>query len=672
VAGRASIVGAAATHVGKVREHNEDAYFFDADAGVFLVCDGMGGHAAGEVASALAIRTIRSQWASKDTAKLTDSWLANGSPDSKKQMLGVIRNGVLAAHDAIIEEAARDEAKSGMGTTLVGAMIVGNELVFAQAGDSRAYLVRDAIAMQLTEDHTLLARLLAAGIDVDVSGEGSRFRSMLTNALGIGNECKVATFVVPLADGDRFLFCSDGISEYVKEAEVGEVLSKQPSPARAAQKLIELAMDRGGGDNATAIVVRVLEAGETPQPAEQIRRDDEVIATCPIWGAKLSPQQRLRALRIAIPRDHAVGERLPAQTLGDRVAWILVEGKLVQDGGVVEAGALIYPESLLTDSPLPDRDGLAVAKTDCRVLALRSDDFREICDDDSELGEALLEALAALVAKRRPRMDRQHRADTEIDTLQLPVLVEETVEAVVVEPPPSEVRAKPPAEPATLQSNHFGGKPAERRVSGEPAEASIPVGSELDARFDAMFAPPTQEPVAPPQPPPTKRVPLILKPHVATDLASVRLPPVAIAVPPRRKTDSAVVSVAIPAPKHLPRLETEPGSVTRPRPPVRALTEPEIETYIELEAEAPPIGTSQSDLEPELMIVRVDDDEAVTETVIETSEQTLTVTVTADPDEEPTRIRRPLTSDESVSVSGTISTDSKAPRAKRLSEGWDD
>src|SRR5947207_10702402 len=144
------------------------------------------------------------------------------------------------------------------------------------------------MSMQLTEDHTLLARLLAAGIEVDVSGEGSRFRSMLTNALGIGNEVKVSTFVVPLADGDRFLLCSDGISEYVPEAEVGEVLTKQPSPARAAQKLIELALERGGADNATAIVVRVLEAGETPQPAETIRRDDETIAKCGLWGAKVT------------------------------------------------------------------------------------------------------------------------------------------------------------------------------------------------------------------------------------------------------------------------------------------------------------------------------------------------------------------------------------------------
>src|SRR5690606_15765997 len=110
------------------------------------------------------------------------------------------------------------------GTTVVAGMVIGSEVVFAHAGDSRAYLVRDGIAMQLTEDHTLLQRLLAAGIDVDVSGDGARFRSMLTNALGIGEECKVSTFVVPIADGDRFMLCSDGISEYVPEAEVGEVL----------------------------------------------------------------------------------------------------------------------------------------------------------------------------------------------------------------------------------------------------------------------------------------------------------------------------------------------------------------------------------------------------------------------------------------------------------------
>jgi serine/threonine protein phosphatase PrpC len=255
--------------------------------------------------------------------------------------------------------------------------------------------------MQLTEDHTLLARLLAAGIDVDTTMEGSRFKSMLTNALGIGTECKVSTFVVPLADGDRFLLCSDGISEYVKEAEVGEVLTKQPSPARAAQKLVELALDRGGADNATALVVRVLEAGETPHPAEQRKRDDEAIAACPFWGLKVSPQQRLRALRIAIHRDHAAGDKIPAQTLGDRVAWILIEGEVEQAGARLGASSLLYPEALVADAQLPDKDSLAVATADTRALAIRADDFRELCEDDTELGEALGEQINALMAARR-------------------------------------------------------------------------------------------------------------------------------------------------------------------------------------------------------------------------------------------------------------------------------
>ncbi|HEX5060922.1 MAG TPA: protein phosphatase 2C domain-containing protein [Kofleriaceae bacterium] len=401
MAGRASIVGAAETSVGKVRDHNEDAHFIDPEAGILIVCDGMGGHAAGEVASALAVKTIRNRWSSEGVQRAIDSWHKLGTAEARKQLILAIQKGVVDAHDAIVAEAEADRGKAGMGTTLVGAIVVGGDVVFAHCGDSRAYIVRDNIAMQLTEDHTLLARLLAAGVDVDVDGDGMRFKSMLTNALGIGQECKVSTFIVPVADGDRFLLCSDGITEYVKEHEVGEVLSSSASPARACQRLVEMALARGGGDNATALVVRVLEAGETSRPAELLRREERAIHSCPLW-AKVNPQQRLRALRIALPRDYALSEKLPAQTLGDRVAWIIVEGDLEQDGHVRGPGSLIYPEALLTDRPLPDKDGLAVAQSDIRVLAIRSDDFRELCEDDPELGEALLAALAAEIQLRRP------------------------------------------------------------------------------------------------------------------------------------------------------------------------------------------------------------------------------------------------------------------------------
>ena len=393
MAGRASIVGAAVSHVGNVRAHNEDSHFIDADEGLFVVCDGMGGHAAGEVASALAVNVIRDKWASNEVHNAAARWLQKGSPEAHKQLIDAIRNGVAAAHGAILEEAARDQTKSGMGTTLVGAVVVGGDCVFAHAGDSRAYLVRDGIAMQLTEDHTLLARLMAAGVEVDTTGEGSRFKSMLTNALGISLECKVSTFVVPLADGDRFLLCSDGISEYVTEAEVGEVLCKQPSPARAAQKLVDFALERGGADNATALVIRVLEAGERPLSALDRKRDDAAIAQCALY-VRLSPQQRLRAQRIALPRDYPAGAKVPAQTLGDRVAWIIVEGEVALGGEKRGPGGLLYPEALDLTRTMPDRDGLWTVSEALRALALRSDDFRELCSDDDDLAETLLASLS--------------------------------------------------------------------------------------------------------------------------------------------------------------------------------------------------------------------------------------------------------------------------------------
>ncbi|MBA3395384.1 MAG: protein phosphatase 2C domain-containing protein [Deltaproteobacteria bacterium] len=693
MAGRASIVGAAATHVGKVREHNEDAHFFDADAGLFVVCDGMGGHAAGEVASGVAIRTIRQRWTSELVQTAIDHWLEQGTPDAKKQLLAAVRGGVIAAHDAILKEAASDDAKAGMGTTLVGAVTVGNELVFAHAGDSRAYIVRDGIAMQLTEDHTLLSRLLAAGIDVDLSGEGARFRSMLTNALGIGQECKVSTFVVPLADGDRFLLCSDGISEYVPEPEVGKVLTTQPSPARAAQKLIELALERGGGDNATAVVIRVLEAGETPQPVELRRKDDAAIQACPLWE-RLSPQQRLRALRIALARDLGVDERLPAHTLGDRVAWIIIEGQLERDGQELGPGSFVYPESLVAGSAAPDRDSLAVTRSEVRGLVLRADDFREICDEDAELAEVLLDTLGKLIARRgasstptgdtgQIAIDRRSRAET----------------SELIEPPP------PIAPPLPIRARRGDEEEpiplvVKKMPSAEPTEdAAVPPPIVVISR---TVTPPhfVTPPRGSPQVKPVVAVATPVPPRSLPSLPSLprAMPPPAIPIP-KPGSAPAAKPVAKPADKPAPdivdlgselradlggehavknRQPSAPNLGPPPPPPADAARaeddEPEIEAIVD--ADAPFANDADAEMtisvdadEPpqsEATASRADDGARVTETVTDTSSQTLTVTV-----EEPNE-SRPITADDGAVASGTISVPGESKRSKRMSEGWGD
>jgi PPM family protein phosphatase len=391
-----TFVAGAATHVGNVREHNEDAHLVDVDHGLFAVCDGMGGHAAGEVASGLAIEVVRERWAALEMREAVKRWAEEGTPVARRGLVDALRGSVMAAHAQIVHEAEQDHKKRGMGTTFVGCVIAGGDALFGHAGDSRAYLVRDGIAMQLTEDHTLLARLAAAGIDVTGQGEESRWKGVLTNALGIGDRTSVSSFVLPLDPGDRLLLCSDGVTEYVVEREIGEVLTSQPSPARAAQRLIELALERGGGDNATAVVVKVLEVGTTRVPAERRARDAAVLGQSTLLG-KLTVPQRLRVLKIASERELPGDERIPAATLGDRVAWLILDGKVMRDGAMFGAGDTLYPESLLPDRPAIEKDGLASPAGPVRALAFRRDDFHELTVDDADLAEPLFAALAELL-----------------------------------------------------------------------------------------------------------------------------------------------------------------------------------------------------------------------------------------------------------------------------------
>lgn len=720
MAGRASIVGAAATHVGKVRDHNEDAHFLDVDLGMFLVCDGMGGHAAGEVASALAIGAIRKEWASSALSGVAEAWLEAGTPESKKKLIDALRAGVVTAHEVILAEAGRDASKSGMGTTLVGAMMVGGELVFAHAGDSRAYLVRDGISMQLTEDHTLLARLIAAGIDVDVSGEGSRFRSMLTNALGIGDEVKVSTFVVPLADGDRFLLCSDGVSEYVRENEIGDVLTKSPSPARGAQKLIDLALERGGGDNATAVVVRVLEAGETPLPAEQRKKDDAAIGACALWGKKVTPQQRLRALRIAIPRDHAAGDKLPPHALGDRVAWIIVDGELVQDGLALGPGALVYPEGLLAARetvPLPDRDAYAVTRSDVRALAIRADDFRELCDDDGELGEALLESLAGILRKRRPEPRGKEAIDPRgatdphlrpvprgeahddhdeyeaynatdpsaptVETLERAAgpsgpgvddgKKSKHPESAKIAPVAPKAAAKPAAQAPTRPTPPPPALDKNRQTA--PTRPS-PLPSQLTARpsplprqlTPASQPPPPSQPLARPSPLPTALTPAVRPasaPPVTTPRAHAETRPHAPVTDGAGGVKGFAKPLTPPSAAPTQPLRPTHAKDRRVRPP----TDPEIETYLELEAELP--GEDDPELASELSHALGGDGKRARQITIEDDVRTIEsetddgsqITVTMDPDEPPPH--RPITAEDGAAVSGTISIPEDDPALRR-------
>lgn len=229
-----------ATSVGKVRTLNEDAYWFSEH--IFVVCDGMGGHQGGEVASALATNVIK-EYQFNHVNPMED-----------------ISRAIHQAHQRVIAE-AKEPNLAGMGTTIVLAVIkedqVTNDqqLYVGHVGDSRAYLLREQKLMQLTEDHSVVAELLRNGSLTEHEAIGHPHRNVVTQALGIG-EIKVETNSFPIQSGDLILLCTDGLTDVVSEQQIKQVL-KDSEPAEAATDLVNLANQEGGPDNTTALVILV-------------------------------------------------------------------------------------------------------------------------------------------------------------------------------------------------------------------------------------------------------------------------------------------------------------------------------------------------------------------------------------------------------------------------------
>jgi len=232
-----------ATDVGRRRDHNEDALTtFTTDDGwtVCVVADGMGGHLAGEVASAIAIEVLEKEL----RGPLTDVQTA-------------LREAIEHANHQIWDESQNDEAKAGMGSTIVVAALNHDQLFLANAGDSPAFLVRDGVAEQVTHDHGVVAEQIAAGLLAPEDAAYHPFRHVLTRCLGVEDTVEVEVYA-PLTPqpGDMLVLCSDGLTEHVKLVEVAP-FATEPDPEAAARALIGLANDRGGHDNITVVVARV-------------------------------------------------------------------------------------------------------------------------------------------------------------------------------------------------------------------------------------------------------------------------------------------------------------------------------------------------------------------------------------------------------------------------------
>lgn len=241
-----------ATDIGRRREANEDAFLCDDVLGLWVVADGMGGHAAGEVASREAIDTIHGM------VRRGKEMLGSPLPlteEKGRAASRMLEGGVQAATYLLYAMAELDRGMAGMGTTISAMMRFGDHLVVAQVGDSRIYRVRGSEPHQLTEDHTLIAWQLKQGLITADEARVSRQRNVITRAVGSRDYVQVDTSLWEMTVGDSYLLCSDGLHGYLRLEEIPSILAEGGS--FAVNKLIELANGRGGKDNITALVVEV-------------------------------------------------------------------------------------------------------------------------------------------------------------------------------------------------------------------------------------------------------------------------------------------------------------------------------------------------------------------------------------------------------------------------------
>jgi PPM family protein phosphatase len=246
------LVLAAATDVGRMRKNNEDSYL--SSKPVAAVADGMGGHSAGEVASAIAIEEL---------AALRD----RGPWENETAATDDLKQAILRANRRIREMAASDRKLNGMGTTLVALLEDGDMVHMANVGDSRGYLLRQGELSQVTVDHSLVQELVDDGRLSPEDAERHPQRSVITRALGIDPEVEFDLFTYKLQVGDRLLLCSDGLSDVVEPAQIRKVLLRIPSAQRAARELVTVANEQGGPDNITVIVVDAVDEA-TAQASE--------------------------------------------------------------------------------------------------------------------------------------------------------------------------------------------------------------------------------------------------------------------------------------------------------------------------------------------------------------------------------------------------------------------
>lgn len=401
----------AATDVGRVRDHNEDNYLVDKKLALFVVADGMGGHAAGEVASALAVRTVHEEV--RKQRQLVEDYergAKGAAAVSAREVLNLLEFAVQRACARIHEEAVADAHKRGMGTTLSAMLFVGNKGFIAHVGDSRIYLAREGRVQQVTEDHTVFNELIKRGKLSREQIEKVAHKNAITRAVGVYERVEVDTLAIEVLPGDVFVLCSDGLHGYLDGNDVLARVLRDVEPEQQAQALIDHANRAGGKDNITSILVRVEGSEADMARARRIAQKRQILAKMQLFS-RLSERELLRVMQVAEIREYAQGELVMKEgDKGDEL-FIVLQGKVAVVRGEATLthlgpGEHVGEMALIRAVP---RSASVVAEVPTEMVVIKRSDFFEILRREHELAIKFLWQFLGVLADRLDATSRDLR-----------------------------------------------------------------------------------------------------------------------------------------------------------------------------------------------------------------------------------------------------------------------
>lgn len=391
-------IGVGATHVGKKREGNEDAYWVDNELGVYLVADGMGGHAAGEIAAQMTVDTVREIVTQhRDAIERVRS-----NPEAEAELRTIGEQALTEACARIYREASANPGKAGMGCTATLIIVAGQRAAMAHVGDSRLYLHRGGKGHQISRDHTLAQELFANGVLTADEVKTHHYAHVLSRAIGVQPAVRVDTLPIQLLPGDRFLLCSDGLADYVPDVDWVSQRLADADPEAIVDGLIDFANDAGGKDNITVVVVHV--EGDEGDTADSwitgVTLRMKALRKVPLFD-NLSLAQHNQIMNLCQDVTYESGDLVAKE--GDTLdrMYMVVDGEL----SISRSGAhldRLGPGSSLGATSLahPRRARASVyANARTRVLQLSRDDFGELARRRPWLGVKLLRELAGRLSR---------------------------------------------------------------------------------------------------------------------------------------------------------------------------------------------------------------------------------------------------------------------------------